>query len=458
MEERGPGTLVRPDRAGVATLILVRSGNRLGWLFDLAAAGVLLTFLCEAYLFLHATTMQGLPGAGYAVALTQLADVPVLVAFALVLLWFPTGSPPSKRWEPVAWLILISATLSVISALIRPGTTDANFGDGIANPFGVASLATLAAVLGQVAAFGFLTGAIACVVSLIVRYRRSRGEERQQLRWLVAVTALALIFFCLAWLNVGGIAPDWVGAIGWIGFILSLALGIPAAVTIAILKYHLYDIDVVISKTIVYAVLAVFIGVVYAAIVVGIRLVLNVGAGNPELSILATGVVAVTFQPARDRVQRFANRLVYGHRATPYEVLTRFSERVGSTYATEDVLPRTVRVIAEGVNAERATIWLRLADELRPASSWPEDGRPQLPPIPSEGEELPDLGAQHVAPIRYRGELLGAIAVDKSRGEPLTPEERSLVEDLAAQAGLVVSNVHLTADLEARLDVIPAGG
>ena len=86
------------------------------------------------------------------------------------------------------------------------------------------------------------------------------------------------------------------------------------------------------------------------------------------LSIAATGLVALTFQPVRDRVQRFANRIVYGERSTPYEVLTRFNERVGTTYATEDVLPRTARVIAEGVNAERATIWLHLADELRPDS------------------------------------------------------------------------------------------
>ncbi len=453
-KDQGVAPLIPILVAGLGTLILVRSGNRLGWLFDIAAAGALLSVASETYLYLHATTMRWLPGAGYAAVLYQVADVFVVVAFALVLLWFPTGRPPSKRWEPIAWLIMVSAALAVLSSLLRPGTTDANFGEDIVNPLGVPSLARVASVLGQLAAIGFLVGAIACVVSVIIRFRRSRGEERQQLRWLVAVSALATIFFGLAWLNAAGPAPDWIGAIGWIGFILSIALGIPAAVTIAVLRYHLYDIDLVISKTIVYAILVVFIGAVYVAIVVGIRLVLGLGAGNLGLSTLATGVVAVTFQPVRDRVQRFANRLVYGHRATPYEVLTRFSERVGSTYATEDVLPRTVRVIAEGVKAEHATIWLRLADELRLASSWPQDGQPEPPPVPSEGDELPDLDAQHVAPVRYRNELLGAIAVDKPRGEPLTPEERSLVDDLAAQAGVVVSNVRLTADLEARLDVI----
>ena len=248
-------------------------------------------------------------------------------------------------------------------------------------------------------------------------------------------------------------APTWLGNIVWIAFILGVAIGIPGAVTIAILKYHLYDIDIVLSKTIVYGLLAAFIGGVYVAIVVGVSALIPVGADSPLVSIAATGVVALTFQPARDRVQRFANRIVYGQRSTPYEVLTRFSDRVGNTYATDDVLPRTARVIAEGVNAERATIWLHLADELRPAAGWPEVD-PSARPIVLHDDAFPEVPGEHVSEIRYRGDLLGAISIDKRRGDPLNPGEIRLIDDLAAQAGLVVSNVRLTADLEARLEVI----
>ena len=344
-----------------------------------------------------------------------------------------------------------------VGALFQPGTTDANHASGLSNPFGIAALEPLANTLSK-SGGGLFFGSIAAVVSLFVRFRRADGDERQQLRWLAAAGGLAVVGFLMAGLTEATHAPYWAGNIAWVIFLLALAIGIPGAVTIAILKYHLYDIDVVISKTIIYGLLAVFIGAVYVAIVVGVSAVIPIGADSPLLAIAATGVVALTFQPARDRVQRLANRLVYGQRSTPYEFLTRFSDRVGNTYATEDVLPRTARVIAEGVNAVRATIWLHLADELRAAAEWPVAEWPDVAPtaaaVPLADGELPSLGGDHVAAVRYQGALLGAITIEKHRSEPLKPEEVKLIDDLAAQAGLVMSNVRLTADLEARLDVI----
>ena len=131
------------------------------------------------------------------------------------------------------------------------------------------------------------------------------------------------------------------------------------------LKYRLYDIDVVISRTLVYGSLAVFITAVYVGIAVGIGALVG-GGGKPNLglSILATAIVAVGFQPVRERVQRVANRLVYGTRATPYEVLAQFSERVAESYAADDVMPRMARVLAEGTGAQRADVWLRSAGAL----------------------------------------------------------------------------------------------
>ncbi len=126
------------------------------------------------------------------------------------------------------------------------------------------------------------------------------------------------------------------------------------------LKYRLYDIDIIISRTVVYGSLAVFITAVYVGIAVGFGALIG-GGGKPNLglSILATAIVAIGFQPVRERLQKVANRLVYGKRATPYEVLSQFSERVAESYAVDEVMPRMARVLAGGTDAQRADVWLR---------------------------------------------------------------------------------------------------
>jgi signal transduction histidine kinase len=197
-----------------------------------------------------------------------------------------------------------------------------------------------------------------------------------------------------------------------------------------------------------------FTTLVYVVVAVLAGKALGVGSDSLPLSIAAAALVAVTFQPLRERAQRLANRIVYGRRATPYEVLARFSARVGEAYATEDVLPRTARVLAEGVHAARAVVWLRLGDRLEPSAAWPPEGVGLQPvPAPEDGS-VATLPGDHVAPVHYRDELLGALAVEKPRDEPLVPDEIELLDDLASQAGLVLANVRMTADLEARLALI----
>jgi len=220
---------------------------------------------------------------------------------------------------------------------------------------------------------------------------------------------------------------------------------------VAILKYRLYNIDVVISKTVVYAVLAAFITAVYVLLVVGVGALAGAG-GRPSLglSILATAVVAVAFQPVRERVQRLANRLVYGRRATPYEALAQLSERMAGTYATEELLPRMALIVAAATGADRADVWLRDGDVLRADASWPAGAEPPSP-VPLAGDELPASGAGHLVAVRHRGELLGALSVTKKRGDTVTPTEDRLIGNLASQAGLVLRNAGLTEQLLARL-------
>jgi len=196
---------------------------------------------------------------------------------------------------------------------------------------------------------------------------------------------------------------------------------------------------------------AVFIGAVYVGIAVGIGTLIGSG-GKPNLglSIVATAVVAVGFQPLRERVQRLANRLVYGKRSSPYEVLSAFSSRVAESYASEEVLSRMVRVLAEGTGATEAGVWLRSGNQLRWAARWPEVSR-EVGPVSLTGQVLPELPADRKVAVRHQGVLLGALTVSKRKGESLTPIEEKLLEDLAHQAGLVLKNVGLTQDLKARL-------
>jgi len=218
--------------------------------------------------------------------------------------------------------------------------------------------------------------------------------------------------------------------------------------------------DAALSAAIVYGCLAAFIAAVYALVVAGLG---SLAAGslaragtNPNLglSILATALVAVGFPPVRGRAQRLASRLVYGRRATPYEALSEFAGRMGGTYATEDLLPRMARVLAEGTGAARADVWLRSGPQVRAAASWPP-AAPPAPPVPVSGDETPRVdGADRVVPVRHQGELLGVLSVAKPDG--LTPAEDKLLADLGAQAGLILRNVGLTEELRGRLAELQA--
>jgi signal transduction histidine kinase len=147
-------------------------------------------------------------------------------------------------------------------------------------------------------------------------------------------------------------------------------------------------------------------------------------------------------------VQRLANRIAYGKRATPYEVLSEFSSRVGTGFADEDVLPRMAEVLANGTGATSARVWLRIGEELRPAASWPENGA--VAPVGVE-DDHPGRFAEHEdgVEVRHRGELLGALSVTMPASDPMNPSKERLVVDLANQAGLVLRNVRLIEELRA---------
>ena len=213
----------------------------------------------------------------------------------------------------------------------------------------------------------------------------------------------------------------------------------PVAVGLAILRYRLFDIDLLIARTVVYGLLSAGFTVIYLAIVVGAgTLVGSRDRPNVLLSVVATGVIAVAFQPARDRSRRLANRLVYGSRATPYEVLSTFS-RDGQR-PSDDSLQRLARLVVEATTAVQAGVWLRFGDVLRPQVSWPPNGQtPASVALGSRGVIEALAVAQSGSlpfPVEQDEELMGALTVTVSPVEPLSPASQKLITDLATQTGL----------------------
>jgi signal transduction histidine kinase len=378
------------------------------------------------------------------------------VLFGLLVLFFPDGRLPGSRWRPVAWLVVVLAVMGAALTRLSPDSVQlAPRLPSVPNPVGDAALAGAtggAGVAGLVDAVSILLFLLLLAAAVVVRFRRSRGVERQQLKWFARVGVIA-VGVMVAGAAVGAANGPVSDTLWNAGLDIGLVVGLPATIGLAVIKDGLYDIDLFLSRTVVYGSLAVFITAVYVAIAVGIgTLVGSGGRPNLGLSILATAIVAVGFQPVRERVQRVANRLVYGERASPYEVLSQFSGRVAETYAADQVLPRMARVLREGSGAETAVVWLRREGRLLPAASYPEpvDG---LGALEVTGDVLPEVpGSDRAVAVEHQGELLGALSVVKRRGESLTPMEVKLIDDLAHQAGLVLKNVGLTAELMRRLD------
>jgi signal transduction histidine kinase len=428
--------------AAVGFLLSTRlPANPVGWLVSgsLLAFGLLLLGSTYGDRYTSAHDLPGWPIGPMNVLSTLGWSAGFPLLFILLPLVFPDGRLVSRRWRVAVWLAVSTMVITVVSTMLGGASGGANASNltGWDLVFGI--------LAGPVSGIFMLALIVSAVVSLVIRYRRANSDRRHQLKWFVGAIAVAGL----------AVIPEFAGSNSFfsgLGLVVGLTV-VPVAIAIAVLRYRLYDIDVIISRALVYGTLAVLITAIYVGIVVGIGTVIGSG-GKPNLalSILATAVVAVGFQPVRERLQRLANRLIYGRRATPYEVLSEFSERVADTYAGEEALPRMARVLQEGTGAESATVWLRGASKLTPAATHP-DSSLGYEPIAMGNGKLPEIhGASRVVAVSHQDELLGALTVTKRHGESLSPMEEKLLNDLAHQAGLVLKNFGLTADLKARLE------
>ena len=372
----------------------------------------------------------------------------LLAPLLLIPVLFPDGRLPSPRWRPFVWCCAGFIAIIGINLLFGQRLLGGSGDDvGVRNPLYIPAMDL---TLDLFIAFLLPTLFGLSVFSLIQRFRRSTGVARQQIKWVAFGLPVSVVLLVLS--SIAGEATLLGSVLGGVSYLV-----FPVTIAIAILRFHLYDLDLVIRKTLLYGSLAAFITVVYVGIVVGVGALVGSGdSQNLALSVAATAIVGVAFQPVRMRAERLANRLVYGKRATPYEILSEFSGRMGEAYEDEDVLPRMSRILGEGIAAEHAEVWLHVGEELRVAAAWPDDAGHAAPVRIAPGQ-LPELpGADATYPVNHQGELLGALSVTKPANEPLRPADLALVSDLADRAGLVLRNVRLTETLRARLDDLRA--
>jgi signal transduction histidine kinase len=435
----------------IGALIVRRRGNAVGWALLGIGAGLAGSILTLEYGIVSATDAIALPAWKWVVLAGLATWFLTAGAAALLFLLFPTGTLPGPRWRVVLWAVVVGVVGSTILSAVNPVQIDVTESSAVSfpNPAGIESLGGAISVLLAVCGVLAIVAGLMCIASLVVRFRRGSSDDRARIKWFAYVAVAGILF-----LFVGEIVSTAIGCEVACGntvyaiFSAGITLGVPVAVGAAILRHGLYDIEVVIRKTVVVAAIAVFFILVYALVVGGVGALVQTSS-NTALSFAAAAVVAVLFQPVLARARRFADYVVYGKRATPYEVLAEFSGVMGGTRSNEVVLEEMARVVGEGAGAKEAEVWLRLESMLQLAAAWPG---PLPEPAPAErlvGADLPDLPAEVVVPVRHHDELLGALTLSMPAAEPATDATRTLLTDLAGQAGLVLRNVRLIEELRA---------
>ncbi len=421
--------------AGAGLLLaLKRPTNPIGWLFLGGAVLWALVQLGDAYAtWAVAGSASGSIVARMAAMSLEWIWIPAQASLAIVFTLFPDGRFLSGRWR--AWTVSASAGVAV--ATLTSALTDRpTVYEDVVNPLRVPGMSRIGSIMLAALALLLLIG----MANLVVRFHRSRGDERQQIKWLVpstvAIAAAYLIYvvgFAIPETEPSGVFIRATEAV----LLLALAT-IPLAIAVAVLKYRLYEIDLVLKKTVIFAFLMALLlaagGLLLLLVAVGVIPSL---ADSPTLLLLAGigfGLLAI---PLYRIATRIADRVVYAGRESPYQVLSAFSAQIGDAYSNDDVLQRMAGVLHEGTRAEVATVWLTVGGKLVPAACWPPGAWTSSTP--------PDDAID----VIHQGESLGALSVLMPANDPLDAGRTTLVRDLAAQAGPVLRNVRLIEELKA---------
>ena len=403
----------------------------LGWL--LCAASLLsVTLAADAY---SVWVLDGDgPGSAYwahvAAWASPLLGWPAFTALIMVFLISPDGHLQSPRWRWAVWITVAGLGLHTLGTLtVRPDV----FVYG--QEYGYRSISGPLLTVGVILV---AAGLIASAVSMALRLRRARDDERRQLLW-IASSAVFLAFGVVVVLLVPrlqGEAGTWLA-----GLPLRLALlAVPICVAVAVLRHRLLEIDLIVNRALVFTLATGLVAVGYVFVVVIVGLVVGGATGGLWPSLLATASVALAFQPLRRRVVRVADRLAFGAAAVPYEALADFSRRLGDSPDPSDLLPAVADAAAHAVGANRIIVLLNVKAGPDRIATWPPSG-------------VNNSMASSVAiPIVDRGEKLGSITIEMPAGHALRAREQRLLADLADQAGMAFRSVRLTAELSGEVE------
>jgi hypothetical protein len=371
--------------AALGALIVRRAGNLVGWFMLAEGAANAVVTTGSAYAIFGAKAHPGtLPAAAAVGALAEAVFVLVTMDLAALFLVFPTGRLPSPRWRPAALAGLVLTGLTLASFVVSTRRVALPAVGGISlvypNPLAVRSLqpVTWLGTLSGLAAVVpvLLAGAL---VSLALHYRRGDQRLRQQMKWLGLAIAGVLASTVIGSLAiVFGQANKPLQQVPYAITPFLVYLAVPVAMAIAILRRRLFDIDVIISRALLVTLLSAGVTAMYAAIVFGIGTFVG-HRRDPLLTIAAAVAIALLFQPLRQRASRLANRLVYGERATPYQVLSDFAAGMAGQLDLGDALDRMVSLLGGASGASRVEAWIRVGAELRPSAVWPAGSAPSAP-------------------------------------------------------------------------------
>ena len=334
-----------------------RPDNAVGWL--LVAIGIGFTLSAFGAVYVSGRSSPAwLPIAFFA---AWSLPVWIVLAAGFLPLVFPDGRLVSPRWRPVIWLGVASPVLSIIGAAFKPGRLELS--EPVQNPLGVsgpaADLVAVSALVGNALIVLFC---VLAVLSLALRFHRSRGIERQQLKWFAYAGLVTFAGLALNMIRV--LFPDdWrepVGAVGWFTFTIAIAIGLPVAVGIAILQHRLFDIDLVINRTLVYGALTILLAASYLGLVLLFQLVLNPFTEQSDLAVAgSTLAVAALFRPLRTRIQRAVNRRFFRQRYDATHTLEAFGARLRDQLDLEEVGDDLRRVALAAMQPAHVSLWLR---------------------------------------------------------------------------------------------------
>jgi two-component system, NarL family, sensor kinase len=409
-----------------AVLLARRPGHPMGpllCLIGLANAVADFPFAYARYTVVHFP--GSLPYGTAALWMNTWANGLAMSLTGLVLpLVFPEGRLLSRRWRPALWAALAFIPLWVLGNAFIPQTMGGYFRN-LPDPYTFASLRWLFLTAQILAAACGLAAAAAAAASVTLRWRRTDQVGRQQLKWFLAVLPIAAGAMIAQVIDPGGLANVGLGALA--GVLM------PAAIGVAVLRYKLYEVDILLSRALLYGLLTAGVAAVYLAVVAVARSLFGVQGRSLTVQVIATAMGAAALFPLRDRVQRRVDRLFYGDRGVPYEALTRLGRRVEESADTESALHSVVKTIADSLRLPYAALELRLGDGWRPAATY--------------GVAPPELVA---FPLISQRETVGRLLVGtRAPGEKLSPDDELLLADLARQAGPATHAVALRQQLDA---------